>query len=84
MPRQKVKLTPPEFKRSDNPEFVSSGGKEYVIKSELNRFYISPWSGGELPKDLQGYFTDYNSASYVLTLYLRKTNRLSNAIFPRK
>lgn len=81
---KKVRLTPPEFKRSDNPEYVASGGKEYVIKKEDCMFYISPWSGGELSPELSGMFTSWKGAQTALISYLRRTDRLGNAIWPGK
>lgn len=82
--KRKQELKPPEYPRSSNPQYISSGGKEYVIETKGYFFFIKPWGGGLMPLELQGLFTTYSKAEQALMSYLRTTDKIGNAKWPGK
>lgn len=70
---------------SDDPKYVTQGGLEYLIEQDAAGFYyIRPYGGGKLRKELQGRFTTYAAAEKPLIHFLERTDKINRAIYPGK
>lgn len=63
--------------RKDNMEFTTPAGKKIVTKREPKNgyLYIQFTSGGEIPVELQGYFTSPAIAEKAIRVYLETKSR---------
>ena len=72
---EKVTLTPPEKKEpSKEGNFMTPGGGELEITfgKRYGLYEIYFRTGGPLPKELQGKFTEISRAEYAIESYLNR------------
>lgn len=70
---------------SENPKYVTQGGLEYLIEQDpAGFFFIKPYGGGRVRKELQGRFTSYAAAEKPLIQFLERTDKINRAIYPGK
>jgi hypothetical protein len=66
-------------------EFVSNRGTKFEIVQIFNGLWkINMCKGGAAPQICDGFYTNRNEAVRVLSMYLRKGDRLGLAVYPDK